>query len=181
MKRNDKAKTISSVSFIKFKNEEATIDPALLFQRLIMSSSSSEIDLAEVMQYELCSFPPALFQSPTVLLKADKPKLSRALIAHVTANNSQPFATAGEGDTSYVLDGGSLLHRLRWHNDSTFRDIARCYASFVTANYGQATVVFDGYTSEYTIKDMTHNRRTNTIFPSVNFTPDMTFTGSKEM
>ena len=80
-----------------------------------------------------------------------------------------------------MLDGGSLLHRLPWHNDSTFRDIARYYASFVTANYGQATVVFDGYTSEYTIKDMTHNHRTNTIFPSVNFTPDMIFTGSKEM
>lgn len=31
-KRNHKPKTVYSVSFIKFKNVDATIDPALLFQ-----------------------------------------------------------------------------------------------------------------------------------------------------
>ena len=45
----------------------------------------------------------------------------------------------------YVLDGGSLLHRLPWKNGDSYNAIAESYAAFTVRHYGQATVVFDGY------------------------------------
>ena len=45
----------------------------------------------------------------------------------------------------YVLDGGSLLHRLPWNKGDSYGSIAESYAEFTVRNYGLATVVFDGY------------------------------------
>ena len=58
----------------------------------------------------------------------------------------------------YVLDGGSLLHRLKWTEGSTYSSIADAYTSFTVASYGKATVIFDGY-GEPSTKDITHTRR----------------------
>ena len=59
----------------------------------------------------------------------------------------------------YVLDGGSLLWRLKWKEGSTYRSIAEMYASFTVDNYGKATVVFDGYTGRPSTKDNAHQWR----------------------
>ena len=45
----------------------------------------------------------------------------------------------------FVLDGGSLLHRLTWKENESHCAIAESYAGFAERRYGQATVVFDGY------------------------------------
>jgi len=45
----------------------------------------------------------------------------------------------------YVLDGGSLLHRLPWKTGDSYGAITESYADFTVRHYGQATVVFDGY------------------------------------
>ena len=46
----------------------------------------------------------------------------------------------------YVLDGGSLLHRLTWHKEETFQDICQKYVDYVISKYGtEAITVFDGY------------------------------------
>ncbi|KAH3695932.1 hypothetical protein DPMN_083391 [Dreissena polymorpha] len=56
----------------------------------------------------------------------------------------------------YVLDGGSLLHRLPWKKGDTYNAIAESYAYFTVRHYGQATVSFDGYEDGPSIKDNTH-------------------------
>ena len=43
----------------------------------------------------------------------------------------------------YVLDGGSLLHRLAWMKGDSYGAIAESYADFTVRHYRQATVVFD--------------------------------------
>ena len=42
-------------------------------------------DLTDVFKYELCSYPPALFQTTDILLEADKPALAEAIWKHSAA------------------------------------------------------------------------------------------------
>ena len=44
------------------------MDPQLLFQRLIIASQSLD-NMSAIFKYELCSYPPSLFDSSLMLLK----------------------------------------------------------------------------------------------------------------
>ncbi|GBM68096.1 hypothetical protein AVEN_66759-1 [Araneus ventricosus] len=54
------------------------------------------------------------------------------------------------GNTDYlyfVLDGGSLIHRVVWPKKETFDDVYTAYMSYIRRHYGdEVTVVFHGYT-----------------------------------
>ena len=65
-------------SSVKTGKETVLIDPQLLFQRLSTAGSRCD-DLTDVFKYELCSYPPALFQTIDILLEADKPALAEAI------------------------------------------------------------------------------------------------------
>jgi hypothetical protein len=47
--------------------------------------------------------------------------------------------------TKFVLDGGALFHRVLWKKGETFEQIFIKYSSYLSINYPEATVVFDGY------------------------------------
>lgn len=47
-------------------------------------SSSRDIDSRDVILYELCVFPPALFESPSIMLKADKPQIAKAILTYLS-------------------------------------------------------------------------------------------------
>ena len=59
------------------------MDPALLFKRLIVVSSSGDLSLQEVLSYELSSYPQALFEAHKILRKADKPLLAQEILDYV--------------------------------------------------------------------------------------------------
>ena len=128
------------------------IDPQLLFQRLTLAAKSAH-DLKVVFKYELCSYPPALFESPLLLSEAQKPVLVDAMWALL-----QPSDIVGvNGEVQYMLDGRALLQRIPWKKGATYDEILSMYAEYDTKKYGQAIVVFDGYLNSST-KDMTHQR-----------------------
>ena len=52
---------------VNVSGEAIQVDPHLLFQRLTMAGSA---DLEIALQYELCTFPPALFESSGLLNEA---------------------------------------------------------------------------------------------------------------
>lgn len=81
-----------------------------------------------------------------------------------------------------VLDGGSLLHRIQWAKDTSFENIAGAYAQHVKKNYKAAsvTVVFDGYRSGASTKDMTHQRRSKGKVGPRDFTQSMPLRCKKE-
>ena len=58
-KKKDRAITMSTKSSVKIDGEAVQVDPQLLFKRLTIASQ----DLALVFKYELCSHPPALFDT----------------------------------------------------------------------------------------------------------------------
>ena len=70
---------------------------------------------------------------------------------------------------SYVLDRGSLLHRLSWKRGTTYGKIAIRYVKFTISKYGMATVIFDGYSSNPSIKDNIHQSRQHKHHPTVHF------------
>ena len=59
--RKDQAIAQSVNSAVKFRGESIQVDPPLLFQRLVTSAKGMYEDPSFVFQYELCSFPPAIF------------------------------------------------------------------------------------------------------------------------
>ena len=121
------------------------------------------------MCYELSPFPPALFEAGNIFRKADKPQLAHAICDHAS---DAILDTVPETD-HYVLDGGSLLHRIPWKHGQSYGKIAQSYADFTIQHYGSATtIVFDGYGDGPSIKDNTHQRRGNNIHPIVNFTAE---------
>ena len=151
------------------------IDPQLLFQRLVTAGVNSG-ELKEVFQYELCSYPPALFESQHAMLKADKAALANNIWKALPMKDPELPA-----QVTYVLDGGSLLHRVPWDAGKTWAAICNSYTRYVHNKYGCAYIVFDGYNSGPTTKDATHGRRANVrIAPTVQFTSDMVCTLKKE-
>ena len=154
-KRSWKVKTLASSMAVKVV-EDRTIDPALLFQRFLVVSQTGDLQLDEVMSYELCPYPTSLFEAKNTLRPPDKPQLAEAIRNHVTTKSEDAVTQRVPGTDHYVLDGGSLLHRLKWTEGCTYSSIAENYATFTVQHYAKATVVFDGYGVGPSIKHCTH-------------------------
>ena len=167
-KRKDQAVTFSSKASVKIGDDTAQIDSLLLFQRLVIDGSQ-ENDLANVLCYELCSFPPALFESKDMLLEADKPNLAAAIWS------AMPSKDPPEHNFKYVLDGGALVQRIPWQVGDTYDKILKSYIGYVTKHYGQPVVVFDDYSDGPSTKDCTHLRQGGGVEGrKIRFTANMT-------
>ena len=178
-KRKDKATTLGDTSAIKIHLDQ-TIDPILLFQRSMIAIQRGDIDLEHIIRYDLWSFPPSLFEGMNLLRKADKPQLAHAVVEYCSILPDEAIKDSKPIVQHYVIDGGSLLHRLQWKKGETYGAIANTYARFICYHYGKATVIFDGYEGGPSIKDNTHQRRGKNTYPVVNFTEETEFTGKKE-
>ncbi|GBL87556.1 Caspase-7 [Araneus ventricosus] len=57
---------------------------------------------------------------------------------------------AVQGKNNFVVvDGGHLLHKVVWHQNMNFGDIAKSYLTYLQTHYGSnVAVVFDGYPSD---------------------------------
>ena len=171
-KRKDQVITLASKQSIKVNEETVQVDPHLLFQRLTMAGAS---DLESAMHFELCTFPPALFECPGLLNEAQKPALASAI--WTSARQEEESIPK---KVQFVIDGGALLHKIPWVRGSTFKSIIQGYVLYVTKSFGHAIVVFDGYTGSST-KDMTHKRRSKgKTGLAVSFTLEMQLTMTKE-
>ena len=108
-------------------------------------------DISKYFGYELTAEPIALFKEG-VMRKPDKPQLRRALTDGI-CDETQPLTD------QYVLDGGALIHRIRWMKGETYKQTAMRYIEYVRKKFGKCCIVFDGYGMSYTTKDHEHQRR----------------------
>ena len=172
-KRKDQAVTLASKAAVKVDGESIQVDPMLLFQRLTLAAKS---DLENALKYELCTFLPALFETPELLNEAQKSTLADALWACTNQNESLVPESV-----RHVVDGGALLYRIPWARGSSFSSIIKTYTDYVSKRYGEAFIVFDGYEGIST-KDMTHRRRSKGKKGlTVSFTLDMCLSVSKDI
>ena len=100
-KRSDHAVTLGTKSAVKIDGVSVQIDPQLLFQRLVIAAKASD-NLEYVFKYELCSYPPALFDSAQLLREPQKPVLANAIWALLSPD--RPDIT---GEVQYVW---TVLH-----------------------------------------------------------------------
>ena len=73
--------------------------------------------------YELCNYPPALFESPNFLQQAQKFILADKLWS-LTSTSSPEINAPNYNAAQYVLDGGALLHRISWMKGG---DLSVCF------------------------------------------------------
>ena len=179
IKRKDKVKTLGDSCSVKVSQDQS-IDPALLFQRLLVISNAGDVSLEEVLDYELSPFPPALFEANYIMRKPEKTQLANAIHEYARSLSDEAVTDKVPETNAYVLDGGSLMHRVQWVKGSTYGAIVESYVDFTLRNYGMATVVFDGYLGRPSVKDSTHRRRQQKHHPKVSFTSATEFSGKKE-
>jgi len=161
--KKKQAITLASKTALQIDDECVQVDPQLIFQRLsLIATNGSNEDPASLFKYELCTHPAAHFDHSSLPWEANKPALADALWKQVKNENEVLL-----DPVHYVLDGGSLLHRLPWTRGETFGCVRKKYVSYVTKKYGKATVVFDGYDNGPDIKDVTHKRRNHGTGPTV--------------
>ena len=72
------------------------------------------------------------------------------------------------------------MHRVLWQKGEIFEQIFMKYSSYLSINYPDATVVFDGYEDQYSTKDSTHTKRTRSVGKVVHFIEKMPLTSRKE-
>ncbi|CAG9833248.1 unnamed protein product [Diabrotica balteata] len=125
----------------------------------ITANKKFQNNLKEYLQYELSPYPTSLFDN-NGMRKTTKSALYKSM--------TPIDIELDEITTTYIIDGGFLLHRVVWNKDDTFCNILHKYVRYLQTHYGSSiVVVFDGY-SDYTknIKAMEQLRRTAGISKS---------------
>ena len=151
IKRSDQVRSLDHLyAGIQVDKQKVHIHPNHLFYRLIAIVQREE-DMAPYFGYELTAMPTSLFKD-NVMRKSVKSQLAQAL-----GNAVQP--SAEKAQAMHVLDGGALIHRVKWLKKVTYKDITMQYVNYVRARYGECCIVFDGYEQGPSIKDHEHQRR----------------------
>ncbi|GBN81434.1 hypothetical protein AVEN_152541-1 [Araneus ventricosus] len=91
-------------------------------------------------------FPPLRGELPPLGRKTEvKWSVSLLLAMFYNIFDTVPKRPVGNTDNLYfVLDGGSLIHRIVWPKQETFGDVYTTYMSYIKRHYGdEVTVVFD--------------------------------------
>ena len=134
---------------IVIEEEIININPMVMFARLMLIFQR-ETNPAPYFSYELTPVPTALFSGNTSMRKANKALLTKTLLSKVPSRQTNVL------NTDYVLDGGALLHRVRWLPNSTYNDIICQYQRYINVKFGRCHVIFDGYGNGASIKDHEH-------------------------
>ena len=155
MKRADQVKAFSHLkNAVKINKQNIVTDPSKLFTRLIVLLERCD-DITPYFQYELTPVPTSLFLD-NMMCKPNKSSLIQSLLGR----DYQLFDSNDIVSTEHnVVDGGALLRKLVWKQDTTFENIAELYGKYVQAKYRGAAIVFDGYGNNSSKKDHEHLRR----------------------
>jgi len=119
-----------------------------LFGRLLIVARVRQIDLREILSYELSAVPYSLAHSDGTLRKTTKSVLLHNLEGDVTVEPSlSPSTTL---PTAHIVDGMALIHTIKFAGASTFGELAAKYYEIITSYYRQGNcsridLVFDQY------------------------------------
>jgi len=153
LRRTQQVVTMSRLNMrVKINGTDTAIDPHILFTRLVLIMQTCG-DIERCFEYELTPMPTALYKDGR-LRKTDKSQLTKELMKDVHSSTDIAFHGV------HVIDGGYLLHRVKWNASNTYQQVCEQYGDFVKAHYGNnCIVVFDGYGNCPSIKDHEHSRR----------------------
>ena len=154
-KRSEKVKNLSVMSkSMQLGSQTVAINSQMLFNR-ILSVIDKSSDLLEYMSFELCPWPPSLFSDSITFRKTTKSVLCDLLPA------SSIFPKEVSENRNIVIDGGYLLHVVKWENCGSYEEIFQLYRTYLDKNFQSATIVFDGYEDAFSLKLSEQNRRSS--------------------
>ena len=83
----------------------------------------------------------------------------------------------------HVVDGGWLLHQIKWIRGATIKTIVTAYVKYVRVHFKDSTVVFDGYGEEASLKDHEHLRQMagKKVSQDLRVTPELTISCDREV
>ena len=140
---------------VKLDEQTVQIYPSILFLRCTALAQRENEDITAYVAHEMTAVPTSLFRD-FFMRKVDKSELGREIKKNVR-NIMPDYATQLPPDSMPVIDGGWLLHFIRWKKNATYADVLGQYSSFLRTKYGMCCVLFDGY--EYgSTKDQEHKR-----------------------
>jgi hypothetical protein len=153
MKKSAQIKSLSSL-----KNNECVkrktygIDSEALFSRLLILISRDD-NIEPYFKFELAAEPTSLFVD-SFFRKTDKSALAREILSE--SGDCKPQTTP----QTFIVDGGFLLHKVKWLVSGTYGDVALQYCHYVKTHYGSdVIIVFDGYDTGASVKDPEHAMR----------------------
>jgi len=161
LKKAAQAKTLADLGCtVVGGSSKLPVDSTVLFSRLLIVAQRRE-ELASYFAYELTAVPTALFKDAVSMRKTDKSQLAKELMKMADCSTTSVAAHA-------VVDGGWLLHKVKWQPGGLYSDIVTQYERYVVNHFGRnVTVVFDGYDSGPSTKDYEHTRRAAKRAPDV--------------
>ena len=110
---------------------------------IVINDHHEYIYSSELFEYELCRYPPALFDGYGLPREANKPQIADA-VWEVTKSVQTKIPS---DKTHFMNDGGALLQRIPWQCGITYDHTCSCkiYVQYVELHYGkQATIIFNG-------------------------------------
>ena len=135
-----------------------------LFGRLLIASRSRDIDLREVLKYELDSVPCTLAHPDGLLGKTTKSVFLGILEEQVQALPRLPVDD--RMSTAYVIDGMAVVQMMKNAGSVTFGELTNRYIYFqvITTHFenngsNRVDVVFDRNDKEHSMKEAEHVRR----------------------
>ena len=151
------------------------IDPLILFTRL-SAIIQREGWVTDYFKYEPTAEPTSLFKDG-LMRKPVKSSLRNYILKRADGSKTS-------SSVSCVIDGGALLHKVKWTIGSTFEDVMKSYQDYIQARfsrYHNVHIVFDGYDDKLSIKATEHKRRSlQSTSPNVNVTENMILTTNGE-
>ena len=163
-----KVQALSSLRNIpKINEKKIHLDSIKLFNRLIIFAQR-DMSVEGSLEYELTPFPLSLFSSKDKKMnKVNKAAFSMTSLKKLT----DPLDLADQPCSSLVVDGGWLLHMVKWEQSQVIADSYLRYVQCLGSHCQKITVVFDGYSSSP--KDHDHIRRTKHSCCDLQIRPDM--------
>jgi len=163
LRKKDQMKTLMRLQkSVVSEHKEIFMHTTHLFNRLIVLVERS-LDTEQYFCYELTPLPASLFKD-SLMRKPDKAVLGRLI-------TSESIVVDPIVPTVYVIDGGCLLHRVKWPKVGLYGDVLDLYRRYVLKHFGNGcVVVFDGYNSGPTTKDHEHFRRSVMSAPNIQVT-----------
>ena len=161
IKRKDQVKPIIALqNTVKVDKESIPVEPTVLFNRLVAIAQREQEDVVKLFKFELTQEPMSLFKHG-LMRKPDKSSLRKAIMKDNEALKKDHLPA----NSFFVVDGGALLHRVRWMKKLTVEKVAEAYFHYVRKHYNTCIFFFDGYEcwypteSKWTISKILQRRR----------------------
>ena len=151
-----KIKTLSEMRKSIKVGESKVFDTELIFSRLVcLQASSREVNLKELLAYELAPIPTSLFsENGSMRVAKSKSVLKQLLKVDVSARATRYDISRA------IIYGSAILYTIRWPSSGTVGDFVTKYRHFIESKLvdKDVYVIFDRY-REYSTKCTTRETR----------------------